>query len=222
MKTRTSLILCVLAVLALVAVQPAPCSAGFIGDTDGNTVTATASAWESYAPPENMVNGSGMSDSPVLMTSKVNSGVNWIVQWLTRYGSGYPTTGYALFNFTNNTPLDEIVIWNAGDSEGDWALNRGMKAATITCSTGTDTSGTGTFLWSGDLTKCTWPTGGQPYTDDLTFTKVANVKAVKIAYTSNWGHDYVGLSEVRFAPEPATLALLGLGGLGLLLRRKRK
>ncbi|HET6442212.1 MAG TPA: hypothetical protein VFH53_07535, partial [Phycisphaerae bacterium] len=198
MKTRTSLILLALGVLALVAVQPAPCSAGFIGDTAGNTVTATADRWESYAPPSNLVDGSGMSDSPVLMTSKVNSGVNWAVQWLAAYGGASPTSGYALFTFTKNTSLDEIVIWNAGDGEGGsgdtWATRRGMKAVTITCSTGADTTGTGTSLWSGNLTQCTWPAGGQPYTDDLTFTKVANVKAVKIAYTSNWGGDYVGLS----------------------------
>lgn len=221
MKTRTSLILLALGVLALVAVQPAPCSAGFIGDTDGNTVTATASSAESWAPASNLTNASGMSDDPVVKTSTLLSTANWAVQWQTAVAN-LPAS--ALFTFTKNTSLKEIVIWNQTDSEGSWATTRGAKAATITYSTGTDTSGMGTTLWSGDLTKGTWPfpTGGQPYTDDLNFTEVANVKAVKITITSNWGGDYTGLAKVRFAPEPATLALLGLGGLGVLLNRKRR
>jgi hypothetical protein len=39
----------------------------------------------------------------------------------------------------------------------------------------------------------------------------------------DWGTPNSGISEVQFwTPEPATLALLGLGGLGMLLSRKRK
>ena len=42
---------------------------------------------------------------------------------------------------------------------------------------------------------------------------------------TNYGDsDYVGLSEIRFSsavPEPTTTALLGLGGLALILRRRK-
>ena len=233
MKTRTSLILCVLAVLALFAVQPAPCSAGFIGDTDGNTVTATAEYSFSGALPINMVNGSAMSDSPVVKTS-TNTNTWWDGSWLTHKDASpdpHPDTGWVLFNFAKNTSLNEMVIWNVLSEETNAAFGRGMKAVSITYSTGSDTTGLGGgTIFSGDLKQATWMgdktqhtiANGWGYTDDFTFPEVQNVKAVKITFTSNYGGDGTGLSEVRFAPEPATLALLGLGGLGLILGRKRK
>jgi hypothetical protein len=233
MKARTSLSLCALAVLALVAVQPAPCLAGFIGDTDGNTVTATAEYSTSYCPPISMVNGSAMSDSPVVKTS-TSTATWWIGSWLTHQVDSpdpHPSTGWVLFNFAKNTSLKEIVIWNLLSEETNAAYGRGMKAVTITYSTDSDTTGLGGgTIFSGDLKQATWTgdktqhtiANGWGYTDDFTFPEVQNVKAVKITFTSNYGGDGTGLSEVRFAPEPATLALLGLGGLSVLLRRKSR
>jgi hypothetical protein len=46
------------------------------------------------------------------------------------------------------------------------------------------------------------PVGGYSYQNDLTFPEVANVKAVQITWTSNWGGDSAGLSEVRFVGTP--------------------
>jgi hypothetical protein len=230
MKARTSLSLCALAVLALVAVQPAPCLAGFIGDTDGNKVTATAKSWYTGGDgsgPEKMVDGSAMSDTPVLMTS-LNTNTTWGGSWLTHVSNDSEyNNGWVLFTFEKNTSLKEIVIWNLASSEDTYAYHRGMGAVTITYSTGADTTGTtGGSLFTGTLNEAAWVTGGVGYQNDITFTEISNVKAVKMTYTSTYHStqpgDAVGLSEVRFAPEPATMALLGLGGLGVLLRRKRK
>ncbi|MEI8045590.1 MAG: autotransporter-associated beta strand repeat-containing protein, partial [Verrucomicrobiota bacterium] len=73
-----------------------------------------------------------------------------------------------------------------------------MKSVGITYSTGADTSGVGGgTIFSGDLKQATWATGFGN-TNDFTFSKVQNVKAVKIVYTSNYGGDGTGLSEVLF------------------------
>ena len=198
--------------------------ASFIGDVDGNSVTATASDALSYAMPVRMVDGSAMSDSPVLKSS-TNTNNWWTGSFLAPQSDN--NEGWLLFTFAHNTSLQEIVIWNLLSTETSAAYGRGMKAVTITCSTGSDASGTGnTILFSGDLNQAKWETG-YGYTDDFTFPNVQNVKAVKFDYTSNYGGDYTGLSEVRFVagtsavPEPS--ALIAFGGLGLaclMLRRR--
>ena len=198
----------------------------FIGDGDGNAITATANAEETYATAISMIDGSGMSDAPVVKTS-INTQSWWVGSWLTHQGtnSNYGQ-GWLLFTFAQNTSLEEIVIWNLLSAETNAAYGRGMKAVTITCSTGSDASGTGgATLFTGDLAQATWSTG-YGYTDDLIFPEVQNVKAVKIDYTSNYGGDATGLSEIRFVgtaavPEPSgNLALLGLCSTGLLTRRR--
>ena len=134
--------------------------------------------------------------------------------------------GWLLFTFAQNTSLEEIVIWNLLSAETSAAYGRGMKAVTITCSTGSNASGTGgATRFTGNLAQATWSTG-YGYTDHVIFPEVQNVKAVKIGYTSNYGGDATGLSEIRFVgtsavPEPSSsLALLALCSTGLLSRRR--
>ena len=57
----------------------------------------------------------------------------------------------------------------------------------------------------------------------MLFNSIAIVRS-NFDIDSNWGDATInGLSEVRMVvPEPATMALLAFGGLGILLRRKRR
>ena len=210
----------------------------FIGDSGENTITAVGTNTLNFAPASRMLDGSGMidlTDGRVTMNSKAYKD-NWTQVWLSDYGGQYGTNGSVLFNFEKNTSLEAMVIWNLSDSGSPTAYGRGVRQATISYSTGADTSGVGSTIFSGSLTQATWSgtytgTGYQNYINGLT---ALNVKAVKIAYTGNYGSgDYIGLSEVRFVgtlsavPEidPAglgsVLAILG-GVLGLVERRRLK
>jgi len=59
--------------------------------------------------------------------------------------------------------------------------------------------------------------------EHFTLTSVADVTNIRLEITSTGGSSITGLSEVRFSavPEPSTTALLGLGGLALIFRRRK-
>ncbi len=190
----------------------------FVGSGDGNTVTATAPSSQPASPAARMVDGSAMSNSPVVKTS-TNTNTGWSGSWMT-HSSDNPSfaNGSLFFNFANATSLKEMVIWNLLSEETTAAYGRGMRAVNITYSLGADTSGVGGgTIFTGNLTQAT-STGtatqhtianGWGYTNDFNFTEVQNVKTVKLAWTSNYGGDGTGLSEVLFATtNPNTSNLL--------------
>ena len=211
----------------------------FIGDLGENTITAVATNALSYAPASAMLDGSGMIDltaGRVTMNSKAYQ-TSWSTGWLSNYGGVYGNNGSVLFTFAKNTSLEAMVIWNLSSSESRTAYGRGARSVTISYSTGADTSGVGSNIFSGSLTQATWPSGayaGTGYQNNINGLTAQNVKAVKIAYTGTFGSpDYIGLSEVRFVgtvkavPEidPAGLgSVLALvtGAMGLLERRRLK
>ncbi len=210
----------------------------FIGDFGENTITAVGTNTLNYAPASSLLDGSGMIDltaGRVTMSSKAYQ-QSWTTGWLANYGGAYGNNGSILFTFDKNTSLEAMVIWNLSSAESQTAYGRGVRQATISYSTGLDTSGVGSIIFSGSLTQATWSGAytGTGYQNNINGLTAQNVKAVKIAYTENYGSgDSIGLSEVRFVgtlsavPEidPAglgsVLALLG-GVLGLVERRRLK
>jgi hypothetical protein len=197
--------------------------AGFIGVDDGNTVTATAGSH--FPDPNhdaaNLTNGSGMTpNNPVTMASTTWNDAGGNGMWVSASAPA-EASKWVLFTFANNTSLAEMVVWNYNQSQSNLWL-RGLKGVTNTYSTGSDATGLGNSLFSGDLA-CATGIASQTYTDRLIFANgVFDVKAVRIAYTTNWGSGtgdfaYYGLSEVRFArvPEPSAAVLLATGLFGL-------
>jgi hypothetical protein len=207
----------------------------FIGDFDGNTITAVATNELSWAPASRLLDGSGMidlTDGRVTMNSKAYN--TWPEVWLSDYRGPYGTNGSVLFTFEENTSLEAMVIWNMSNAGSPTAYGRGVQLATISYSTGADTSGEGSTIFDGALAEAVWSGTytGIGYQNNINGLTAQNVKAVKMAYTLNYGSgDYIGLSEVRFVgtpvvvPEPSTyaMALAGLvcGGYSMWRRRKR-
>jgi hypothetical protein len=213
----------------------APCSADFI-----TGVTATAGSVQSTYYASRMTDGVGMSDNPVVKSSTMGNETWGDNSWSSDHGPAAENM-WVKFDFAAPTSLNEMVIWNGNMNADAYSLpglwKAGIKGALITYSTGTDTSGEGHTLFSGNLNMATGQVQG--YTNDLFVPggPVDNVSAVKLVYTSNWSVageglgvlDTYQLSEVRFdngisTPEPGTIVLLTTGLLGLLAYawRKRK
>jgi hypothetical protein len=209
----------------------------FIGDLGENTITAVGTNTVNYAPASALLDGSGMIDltaGRVTMDSKAYQ-QSWVTGWLADYGGVYGNNGSILFTFDRNTSLEAMVIWNLSSAESPTAYGRGVKLATISYSTGVDTSGEGSVIFDGTLAEAAWSGTytGTGYQNNINGLTAQNVKAVKMAYTSSYnpnvsGGDYIGLSEVRFVgtavPEPSTcaslLAGLACGGYSMLRRRR--
>jgi hypothetical protein len=208
----------------------------FIGDFDGNTITAVGTNTLNYAPASALLDGSGMIDltaGRVTMNSKAYQ-QSWVTGWLADYGGVYGNNGSILFTFDRNTSLEAMVIWNLSIDANPTAYGRGVQLASISYSTGTDTSGVGSIIFDGTLAEAVWSGSytGTGYQNNINGLTAQNVKAVKMAYTASYnpGGDYIGLSEVRFVgtavPEPSTCASLfaGLacGGYSLFRRRRAR
>ena len=145
-------------------------------------------------------------------------------------------------NGTTNTLADQWVVydlgavydiggvnvWGYGAAAVDW--NRTMKDFTISFATTlSDTFGTQASVdadFSGPVSAALDPTTARFGTG--TFTNLSSTSARYVLIDPGSIHNdtqYVGFGEIRFVtaevPEPSTTALLGLGGLALILRRRK-
>ncbi len=155
-----------------------------------------------------------------------NAGYSWLVYPISPMSlspASVNSKAWVEFSFDQVYSLKDITVWNgAGDEANSFQRARAWKDTVISWSTDGDT-------WNSmNYTLNQPPIGGDanffsPSDPAIPFAN--NAKYVVFSGTANYGDtQFMSMSEVRFnvaVPEPSTLALLSLSGLGLLLRRKR-
>ena len=133
---------------------------------------------------------------------------------ITRIGAeGY---GGGRWDFDGN--IDDVGVWNSNEGADTIALINGLGR---TGAIGLDQIDEAQALWAGSLGD-TATIGGAPW------QKVSGLSGS----LGDWGGSVAGVDAyivldnsgngVKVIPEPATMVLLGLGGIGLLLRRRRR
>ena len=171
----------------------------------------------------NIVNGNGFNAGAGTHTNVWNS-MNW--------QTGAPVTiadQWITFDLGDEYDLASVSIWNfnrdaGAQGGGDDFTNLGIETMDILVSTDNST-------WEnlGGFT-LTEASGLSTYAGETHNLSAANENIryvqfdVSTIFNSSPGGPQVGLSEVRFTevPEPATISLLGFGGVLALVRRRRK
>ena len=165
------------------------------------------------------VNSSGLTDpnaTPGYVLDDVND--NGATQWL----SGNSLSGVVTFDLGGTYDVDSVHLWN-------WVYTNttSTKWGVATVDFSFSTNGTN-FLNTEALSFVADPTPGAlgpSVAQTKTFTTQTGVTHIQLGnFTNLEGTTYVGFGEIRFSeavPEPSTTALLGLGGLALILRRRK-
>ena len=193
-------------------------------------VTATASNTEGGFGAFNVVNGSGFNETAGTHTNAYNGGPqvgNIYANW--RTGGMVDEAGIATvwikFDLGAAYDLTSMQIWNMNRGVNPDLTEHGIAQMDVEVSlNGTD--------WTEVLTDqtLTEAPGLSTYTGETVALSATNIRYVRFQVDSAFGRGgltgsvgfQAGLSEVRFVPEPATMSLLGIGGLLALVRRRRK
>ena len=157
----------------------------------------------------NTINSSGLN-SPFDETATHDTGSYW--------QGNSPGVGTTItFNLGSEYDLAGTWIWNYNHSSS----TRGMSAFEIYVGGSGDSAAS--TLVKGDALINLYSQNADAKPAEFEAFAASNVQYVRFVSKATGANDRIGLGEVRFeaVPEPSTTALLGLGGLALILRRRK-
>lgn len=198
-----------------------------------------ASSWfnSPETVPGNLINGSQFNDTGNPLTSTINVGNFGLWHAGDVPGSILPAPGnppvvadqWVAFEFDTPQLLSKAYIWQSAQHGVAALLGRGVKDLNILYSTdgavsfsnALTTSSTTLNIGSSHTTGNVEPVQVVEFSGPI--AGITHIAFDIISAHSGATNEYVGLSEVRFeaVPEPTSLALLGLGGLMMIKRRRR-
>ena len=164
----------------------------------------------------NTINGNGLN-APGDETATHGAGSGSGTMWLGSTSEGSGIGMFITFDLGSEMDLDGAYIWNYNQ---DGSGGRGYLNFDIYVGGSGDSAATTLLVAGSSIVR---EAGGSPVSAQFEAFSASDVQYVKFLSQSNGSNDIVGLSEVRFSqvPEPTTTALLGLGGLALILRRRK-
>ena len=177
-----------------------------------NLIAGSGSGFDA-ADPHNALNGAGVGAT------------RWVTNDPNGAGDYYGAAGapVLIFDLGSDVSLSEISTWGYDVGNTNGAKDYSLRFAT-------SADGTGGFGSSITYSPTFEAAFDDTTRDSEAFSQTVTARYVEMTITDNWrgfqgalaGGDRVGLGEVAFAtPEPSSTALLGLGGLALILRRKK-
>jgi len=158
----------------------------------------------------------GGTSGDILSETHLNNDSNGGTYWLSG-NTGSNVAGEVLtFTLQSASVVDAVHMWGY-DRIG--STSRSIQNFDLSFST----NGGGTYANTIALVLAV-PSADPIPVQTLNFAQQTGVTHIRITNMTNYGDsNYVGLNEIRFSavPEPTTTALLGLGGLALILRRRK-